>query len=795
MSSFTKTWGQVVIRFRWAVLFATACLVAIAPLSFDRLYYDASNEAYFIEGDPNLQSFDKLLDLFGDSEYLVIGVPARGADEDVFNTDTIKLVDELTQFLEEHEHITQVRSLSKYQYTHNDDGLMATDDLFEDLEDLSDSRDSRSIMDQARSIMSEEQLALETLVTTDFKHTRIAARVEYIKNENDHNVKLVTDLLNFIDTRGYREQGFTLHMSGVPVIGERFETQTKQDQQILNPAMAIAMMAILFLVFRSFFATLVPLVVILTTLFLLTSLQGLFRFPSTAVSSALIPTMIILSMGACVHVLVEFFQARRRGLAPRHAAEESIGDLFFAILFTSLTTAFGFIALAVTDLRPVREFALMGAIGPMIIFILATTTLPAVLSFVSWMPRNSKKQENPQVSHWLEETLPRFTYKNRKAIAITGIAVTIFSIYSVQHIKVDTNVLNYFKDSSWVNKDLRYFDKNFNGVANLEVIIDSQEEGGVKNPSLLKRAESLQAFIESFPETGNANSILDFYKQINQSLNDDDKNFFKLPDTRPLAAQFLLLYENTGPNEDLSDLKDFNEQFLRISVPFKNLDVSEQSRVLNDIRAGIERDFSDLNIELTGSMVMNNAQNEYTNTGMFQSFGIAILVIGLCFLILFASLKHGMIALVPSLVPVILTGGLISYAGITLDLGTMIVGAMTIGIAVDDAIHVMSRYRLMRSRGHDVNHSISLAMRSSGRAVVLTSAILVTGFSMMLFGNFIPFIYVGLFSAMIMIFALIGDLIFMPALLQILDKADPIDERSAENKTLDLDNQGAIENV
>lgn len=794
MVKFAQTWGELVVKYRVYVLLVTAVLIGVAPLSFNRLYYDASNEAYFVEGDPNLANFDKLLDLFGDSEYLVVGIPAREQDQDVFNPETITVIDELTQFLEEHEHVTQVRSISKYQYTHNDNGLLATDDLFEDIDTLSSEPEA---LNSARGIMAEEQLALDTLITRDFQHTRIAARVEYIKNENDHNVKLVKDLLNFIDQQAYRERGFELRLSGVPVIGERFETLTKEDQAILNPAMAIVIMLVLLAVFKSVFAMFAPVVVILSTLLLLTSVQAIFRFPSTAVSSALIPTMIILSIGACVHVLVEFYQMRRRGLAPKEAAAKGVADLFFAILFTSLTTAFGFIALAVTDLKPVREFAILGAIGPMIIFVIATTTLPAVLSFVRWMPWTKAHPEDQKINNWLASSLPQFTYQYRKRIAFTGALITLFSLYSIQHIRVDTNILNYFKDSAWVNKDIRYFDEHFSGVANLEIIIDTDEMGGVKNPDVLQRADALQAFVESVAETGNANSVMDFYKQINQSLHEDNKAYFELPSTRPMSAQFLLLYENTGPNEDLSDLKDFNEQILRISVPIENLDASEQTRVLNEIKAGIANNFSDLNLELTGSMVMNNAQNEYTNQGMFQSFGIAIFVIGLSFLVLFGSLKHGVIALLPSVVPVILTGGLVSYAGVALDLGTMIVGAMTIGIAVDDSIHIMSRYRLMRARGHDVNSAISKAMSSSGRAVILTSTILVIGFSVMLFGNFIPFIYVGLFSAMIMIFALIGDLIFMPALLHIFDGRQAKDNEQIQIKgeTNHIEYKGEPENA
>lgn len=780
MKSFTTAWGQLVVRFRWPILTITLALMALAifRLVTHGIHYDNSNETYFIDNDPNLIAFDNLLDNFGDTEYLVVGVEARDNDIDVFNADTIQMLDEVTEFLEDHQYITQVRSLSKYQYTHDDKGMLATDDLFEDIGSLAD---EPAVLDHAREIMANEQLALGTLISENFQHTRIAARVEYIKEQNYHNVALLTELRNFLEEQNYKDQGFTFHLSGSPFINERFESITLQDQAILNPAMGVVLIIILIIVFRSFTATILPITMILSTLTLLSGLQSALGFPNTAVSSALIPTMIILSMGATIHVLVEFYQLRREGLPPKLAATETSRDLFYAILFTSLTTALGFAALSVTEVRPVRQFSILAGSGAIIIFLLTTTVLPAILSFISGVarPKRNTSTDDPSgITQFLASHVPNFAQRNRKSIAIIGLMITAFSVYGISYMRADSNIANYFKEGSVTNHDLNYFNDTWKGISNLEIIVNTGEEGGVKNPETLARVEQLQNWLESLPESGQSTSAIDFYKQINQALNEDNEDFYQLPSSRQMAAQFLLLYENTGADEDLSDLKDFNEQLLRLSVPLLNMDEVNMARLLEKIHGEIDSNYTDLDLELTGSMVMNHALNSYVNQGMLKSFGIAILVIGLCFMILFRSLKYGIIALIPSIVPIILTGGIISIIGIPMDMGTMIVGAMTIGLAVDDSIHVMSRYRLMRSRSHSVHDAIEHAMKSSGKAVVLTSVILVAGFSVMLFGNFIPYIYVGLFSASIMVLALLGDLIFMPALLYIFDSKQSVQQPS-----------------
>lgn len=784
MKDFNLRWASRVISHRLLLIIGVAILLCIAPLSFNNLHHDNSNEAYFLEHDPNLIAFDRLLETFGDPEYLIVGIPARAQDSDIFTAEAIRLIDDLTLFLEDSQYVTQVRSLSNYQYTHDDDGMMATDDLFEDISALAN---APAELERARTIMSGEQLPIGRLITADFKHTQILARTEYKKGENSHKVALTQELLAFIKENNYSEQGFDIKLSGIPIIGERFETLTQNDMAWINPVMGVIMLIILFIIFRSFFSTLTPIFLILAVMLLVTSLQGLLDWPFTAVNSALIPTVIILAMGTSVHVLVEFFQFRAAGQSPQSAAESTVGNLFSPILFTCLTTSVGFVALSVTELSPVRQFALLAGVAPLIIFLLTTTLLPALLSYISWLPKNLhafSKTSSPKNGFLTRilQSLPNWTLSNKKTIAATGVIVSIFSVWSVTQITVDANIVNYFKKDSWAHQDLHYFNETFKGISNLEIIIDSGEEGGVKNPEFLQRAESLQNWFTSIEEAGKPISVIDFYKQINQSLNENNSEYYTLPTTRPMAAQFLFSYENTGPNEDLSDMIDYYRQVMRIQLPIINMDATDMQDVLTNIENHIAENYSDLNIELTGTLVMNNAQNHYVNNGMFKSFGIAILVIGLCFLVLFRSFKYGGIALIPSIVPVLLTGGLVSFAGIAIDLGTMIVGAMTIGIAVDDSIHIMSRYIHHRKQGLSTHDAIHGALQSAGRAVVLTSIILISGFSVMLLGSFVSYIYVGLFSAMIMSLALIGDLIFMPALLYLFDNNDKSHSHSGEIK-------------
>jgi len=262
MRHFSRAWGDFVVARRWWIIVCTLIFLALSLIPLSSRYYDNNNESYFLENDRTLEIFKDFQDQFGDSEYLMVGLPSREQDQDIFNAETIEVIAELTEFLENHELVTQVRSLSKYQYTHDDDGLLATDYLFEYIEDLSDDPGQ---LDQARDIIADEEIALDMIITRDFKHSRIIARVVNIPADNDHNVKLVSDLMDFIDGQAYRESGFDLKLSGVPVVNERFETLTLKDLKISQPLVAALIALTCLLVLRSLFTLGVTLLMMVLT--------------------------------------------------------------------------------------------------------------------------------------------------------------------------------------------------------------------------------------------------------------------------------------------------------------------------------------------------------------------------------------------------------------------------------------------------------------------------------------------------------------------------------------------------
>lgn len=766
MAAFIQRWADFVLAQRLLIILISVLLLPFMLLTGRAIPFDNTTERYFVEGDQTLVDFNVLLDLFGDNEYLLIGIEMLAADADVFDPAAVSAINVLTEFLDSHPAVTQVRSLTNFQYTHAEGDSLHTDDL---IEDLASFIDDPALRQQAREVILDQPLALGTLVSEDLRHARIAARVEYRHDTAAHKVELVHDLYALVQQETFASDRFALHLSGQPLLNERFETMAAEDTSTLIPLMGVVMIIMLLISFRSPVAALLPWAVISLGVLAVLEIQSYLGIPHTTVDEALVPTLIIIGIGVAVHVMVEYYHLRDQGNDAPAAARLTVMAIWKPALFTAVTTSAGFLALSVTRIVPVRDFAILGAIGPLVLFLFALTLLPAVLSYLKNVPARTRTVINTGIVTRLAEAVPDFTWRHHRTILWIGGGLLLFSFFSLSTLRVDTNYVNLFKRDNPVRSDIEYFDRVFEGVMTLEIVLDSGAPEGIKDPAFLAQVEAFQAWLEARETTGPVNSLVDYLKQINKALHGGDPAWYVLPDTPEMTAQFLLLYDSSGADEDLSDVKDFDNRHVRLIAPIVNMRATAMDAELDEIRNHLAREYPDLNALLTGGMVLFNAQDMYTGQGMLQSFTIAMVVISLFFIVLFRSLKYGLLSIIPSILPILLTGGFLGLAGVNLDLSTMVVGAMTMGIAVDDAIHVMNRYLAARKAGLSARQGIEKAMHESGRAVIFSSIVLVLGFMVLTFGNFVTIIQVGLFGASIMFLALLGDLLFLPAILYVAD--------------------------
>ncbi len=578
------------------------------------------------------------------------------------------------------------------------------------------------------------------------------------------------DLQAFLEHEKFKEQGFKLHITGSPFMNEQMQFNSEKDQSLTTPLMFLLILIFLTLSFRSFSGVLMPLVVIFGSVIAVMGTIGLFGWALNILNTVLPLLIMAIGIGDSVHILVDFYSFRHEGHSPKDAAIEAVKSLWMPCFFTSITTSVGFLALSASQLVPVKEYGIVAAIGVMFAFLISVTTLPAMLSFVKTKPKKTQKLMEHGIVARLTNALTPFTYKNRKKIVWIGLSIVAVSFGLSTQIKVDSNTLHYFKKDSKIRQDALYFDNVYNGFTSLEFMFDAGEKGGVKEPQFLRKALAFQDYLEGLPETGKANSILNYLRQMNQVMHNDNSAYYRIPGSRELVAQYLLLYENSSPEEDLTDLKSFDEQHFRITVKTKDMFTSEAKKLVADIQHEMDTNYKELNGTITGDTILGLQVEGYILEGMAKSLLLAIGIIALCFFVLFRSFKHGLLSLIPSLFPLLVVGGVMVLIGRSLDFSTMIVGAITIGLTVDNTIHIMTRYLHGRESGKSHKESIHLAMTESGRAIMFTSFILFFGFSMNLLSSWLPMMYFGVFTGLIILVSLVATTTLLPAVIFIIEK-------------------------
>ena len=726
------------------------------------LYFDNSNEMWFLPDDPALLEYDRLKDLFGDSEYMLIGIQARPGEDSVFHLDTLKMIHKITDFLENHDVVTKVSSLSKYQYMISEEDSLTIKDLIEDIDTLDGSPES---MRELRRIMEKEEMVHDFLISPDMKHTLISTRTIYIKNSAEHMVRITRDLEDFIAKEKFAEQGFKLHISGNPVIAESFQSSSQSDTSTIFPLMFLLILIFLVFSFRSPAGVFMPLVVIIGSVLSVIAALGYFEFAFN-ILNVTVPTLLIaVGVGDSVHILTDFYQFKNRGMPAKEAAQAAVETLWIPCFYTSITTAIGFLAISISDLMPVREYGYVAAIGVFVAFILSVTTLPTLLTFVTGAAKTSKRvAEEGFVAKTTARIVP-FSFQYSKPICLIGLAILILAVMFAFKLRVDANWVNYFKKDTDIRKAFEYFDDIYRGGVNLEFIIDSGRQDGVKSPGFLNEVLRFQEYLESLEYAGKANSFLNYVREMNQTMHQDDPNYYRIPPTSDHVAQLLLLYENSGPEEDLSDLKTNDHRYMRLSIRIRNMSTGETKKKLDDILKRAAENHPKIPISATGNLVLFTNMDTYIQEGLVKSFSLAILLIVVCFFVLFRSLKYGFLSLIPSLFPIVMVGGLMQMLGNTLDFASLIVAAVTFGIAVDDTIHVMTRYIRARKEGETRKESMHLAVIEAGRALVFTSLILYFGFSILCLSSFTPNISLGFYGGVILLTALVSVLLLLPAVV------------------------------
>jgi predicted RND superfamily exporter protein len=429
----------------------------------------------------------------------------------------------------------------------------------------------------------------------------------------------------------------------------------------------------------------------------------------------------------------------------------------------SLTTSLGMLSLMSADLAPIREFGLVAAGGVMFAFIITVLLLPILLSALP-VPKGGRADQFRAGSFaTLLGWLGRWRRGRATAILLVCAAAIIPAGLLLARLTVGTNSLDYFRKNDPVRVETEWIDSAIGGTTSLEFFIDGGREGALKEPDLLRRMERFQEYLEGLDGVTGVYSAVDLVKTLNRSFHDGDERMFAIPDSAVEVAQQLFIIEGS---EHLEGFLSYDYSKGRISARIEINASHEISLKMPEIEERMRKIFGDAaTVTATGWIYLMYNMEGYLLSSQIKSFLLAFIVIAVAIIVMLRSLRLGLLAMIPNMLPILLTMGLMPLFDIHLDVGTVMIAGIALGLVVDDSIHFLSRLKVEEGRTPDVRDAIEAAIIETGRPIIFTSLVLSLGFLIFVFASFNPIIHFGILSALVIMLALVFDLVVLPAIM------------------------------
>ncbi|MEM9838104.1 MAG: MMPL family transporter [Pseudomonadota bacterium] len=757
---------EFVLRFRYlVVLLALAAVVAITSQA-QYLTFGNNYRVFFSKENPELQAFENFQNTYtkNDNVFILV-VPRDGSD--VFNERTMSAVAEITEAAWQIPHSIRVDSVTNFQYTYAEEDDLIVEDLVGDPSSLTPEEFA-----EKRAVALAEPLLNGQLVTGDASATAINVVLQYPELSNDEVPAVAAAARELRDRIVAAYPELDVRLTGVGMLNVSFAEAGIKDNTTLVPAMFGVVILLTLITVRSFSATVATLFVIMLSVLTTMGVGGLMRVELTPISLSSAIVVLTLAVADSIHILLTFRQNMQRGLEKREALIDAMRVNFLAVGITSLTTIVGFLALNASDAPPFWHLGNMSAAGIATAWALSVTLLPALIII---LPAKAKAkddagEERSQLMAGLADAI--LARKNTFAAGSLGLAIVLVAM--IPRMDFNDQWVEYF-DERIPFRPASDLSANYFGLYPVEFSVPAGETGGVSEPEYLQRLDAFTQWLRTQDNVNHVYSISDIMKRLNKNLNADDPEFYSLPGDRELSAQYLLLYELSLPyGLDLNDRINIDKSASRVTATLGNVTTAETKAFLDAVNAYLDANFSDdLRPMPTSTQVMFTYITDRNVSQMIQGTILAIVLISGIMAFALRSVRLGVLSLVPNALPILSAFGVWAVLVGEIGFSVAVVAAISLGIVVDDTVHLMTKYvRARRENGLTPEAAVKYAITTVGAAITVNTIILTIGFSLLMFSTFKVTVDMGLLTGLSIMFALVLDFLFLPALLIWTDRGE-----------------------
>lgn len=716
-----------------------------------KLKFDYDFENFFPQDDPDLDYFLAYRKVFeNDNDYVLMSI---GDDKGIFDTTFLNKAHRFTKELEQLDHVIEVLSPTTAKTP-----IINTFGFIEvPLLHINDN--SKLKQDSIRISNSEEYT--KTLFSSDYKSMCIVVNNDQIITKEASD-ELLDNLEILIKKYNFKE----IHYAG-KIRGQKTYLNKMKFELILFLSISLLLIVtFLFLSFRSLYGIIVPL---LTVFIAIIGVLGIMQITgkSLDVMSTLLPTILfVVGMSDAVHILNRYVEELRSGKEKIAAIKTTFKEVGLATFFTSITTAVGFFTLMMVPIKPMQDFGIYSAIGVILAFIIAIVFLPATLTL---LPKPKIASKNSAKVFWNAFLSKSFVYvlKNQGKIVVGYLIVLIISIVGIFQLQIDYKLLEDLAEDDPLQQDFRFFENNYSGIRPFEMAIYTKDSSSVFKYETMLEMEKVENYLYSDYNAGFILSPVGIIKSINKATHSGSSNYYKIPNTEKKYNTLLKKLKRANLKDKLSKLITSDNATARFTGKMDDVGSKAVKEVNTNFETFFQKDIDSalIGYKMTGTALLIDKNNEFLAKNMIIGLSVAFLLIALLIGFIFKSIRMALLSIIPNVVPLAFIGGLMGFLGTTINMSTSIIFTIAFGIAVDDTIHFLSKYKIENQKGKSLIYSLKRTYISTGKAIILTSLILCGGFISLVFSDFKSTFLIGTYVGLILFVAVITDLLLLPVLL------------------------------
>ncbi len=572
-----------------------------------------------------------------------------------------------------------------------------------------------------------------------------------------------------------KNTGIKLRVSGMPYV------RTLNSQNIIDEIGLFVLGALLvtsiifFFFFRSFRATFISMCVVIVGVMWAFGTLGLFKYEITVLTAIIPPLIIVIGIPNCIFLINKYQQEVNNHGNQAKSLQRVVSKIGNATLMTNLTTASGFATFMFTNSQLLKEFGIVASINIVALFLLCITVIPIIYSFMPLPKERHLQHLNKKYIASLVKWFEHVVKNKNVTVYVVSVILLIFSIIGIYQIRISGSLIEDMPRKADFFKDIRFFEQEFEGIMPLEILIDTKKDKGVQKMNVLKRMDRLQETIDDIPELSKSMSVVNLVKYGKQAYYNGNPEYYELPTSQEVS--FILPYVKNSTEGNTQNLMktyvDSTGRYARITTFMKDIGTDKMEGIQEELKELIAKEFPrpQFEVAISGKAYLFQKGTKYLIDNLLVSLLLAILLISLFMAYLFRSFKMIVISLVPNLLPLLLTAGIMGYFGVPLKPSTILVFSIAFGISVDDTIHFLAKYRQeLKANNWRIRKSVFNALRETGVSMFYTSIVLFFGFSVFMISSFGGTVALGGLVSLTLVFAMLSNLILLPVLLLSLEK-------------------------